>query len=383
MSTDLTDIAPRKSKGTLRRLARHSAATEATDSARRPRSDSTRQQGALPSLIIASEHHASPASSVKHRPGRSGSKHFSASSLAEVSGRSIRALYQSARRVSKDGSDAAGSSRTKVDRHVQSVQPQARAANASNQDEAEDIDENVTIKPLKQTPGSRHQNTVNFPSTERPTATNSRQHSRHPSRTHKGSLSLFIDKVKDKATSSKSQAADPAARTRVLPPGTVIADGSEEAFESRSPAAGQQPSLQRFHLRDEAVPAGGRQSLRAGTYTRRVQAGPTAAAASPVESDTAFTQSDEDHYTLRLAVTFLVRTILPSVRLRIRQSEPPLECYKAIVEQLQPLARMERAWGVQWMLRRSSADLRLSERTKEKERAVLTRGLQDGLIMRQ
>lgn len=395
MPQPTVDAQPRKSKGTLRRLARQSGAINVTSDCGRSRSDSTASKLASPLTGKTIDSQTIVGSTSKHRVERSNSKHFSAFSLAEASGRSIRALYQSARRVSKDSSTLAGSSTTTVERIKSFKQPIRPPREPSRRVGDDDDDENVTIKPIKHPVGPRDQNMISFPKSDPQSAPVPYRDASQPSRTHKGSLSLFVNAVKDKAMSAKTQAGEPIGKqphSAGLPPNSrsdgAPAPPQKDSFCTPSNARRPDVTLGKIKMTDGSVsflvrhsptsitPTPG-SSIARSSHLNTSRLAPSSIRIKPS------TQSDEAHYTLRLAVTYLVRTVLPDIRLRIRRSEPPIELYQAISDLLQPVARMERAWGIQWMLRRSSDDLQLSERTKEKERGVLFEALQDGLVMRQ
>jgi hypothetical protein len=116
---------------------------------------------------------------------------------------------------------------------------------------------------------------------------------------------------------------------------------------------------------------------------------------------------DEEHYMLRIAVTYLVTTVLPTVTsqssktgvtsvedsapmppastssFRAKARSATNDPLPAVVEErLRSLQRMERAWGSAWIARGSSSGgLWLSERTRVKERQAFRDALRDGVVL--
>ena len=115
------------------------------------------------------------------------------------------------------------------------------------------------------------------------------------------------------------------------------------------------------------------------------------------------TRHAEEHYMLRIAVTYLVKSVLPHIISKTtgrRKSEPgsafmaqstennssnihqegPLR--SVLEERLRSLQRMERAWGSAWIARGpAGGGMRLSERTRAKERRSLKDALRDGVLL--
>lgn len=83
------------------------------------------------------------------------------------------------------------------------------------------------------------------------------------------------------------------------------------------------------------------------------------------------------HFILRMAVTYLVKTILPELRAERNSPEPR---HASLIEYVRPLERLERAWGFDWMLR-GKEGMTISARTREKERDALRKSLQDGTML--
>ncbi len=111
----------------------------------------------------------------------------------------------------------------------------------------------------------------------------------------------------------------------------------------------------------------------------------------------------EDHYMLRIAVVYLVRTVLPHVISKTSSSQTPAGSINStrqsivqaslfldgrgplknvLEERLRSLQRMERAWGSAWIARGPTGGaLRLSERTALKERKAMKDALRDGVVL--
>jgi hypothetical protein len=99
---------------------------------------------------------------------------------------------------------------------------------------------------------------------------------------------------------------------------------------------------------------------------------------------------DGNHFVSRLAVTYLAKTILPELRSgrqegRDKPNSPQafpaiVKLKKDLIEKLRPLERMERSWGIDWMLK-GKEGFKLSSRTKEKERDVLRTAISDGVLL--
>ena len=99
---------------------------------------------------------------------------------------------------------------------------------------------------------------------------------------------------------------------------------------------------------------------------------------------------DGNHFVLRLAVTYLSKTILPELRSsrhdsrdRAISSNASSEVFKqrkGLIELLRPLERMERSWGIDWMLK-GKEGFKVSFRMKEKERDGFRIAIADGKLL--
>jgi hypothetical protein len=99
---------------------------------------------------------------------------------------------------------------------------------------------------------------------------------------------------------------------------------------------------------------------------------------------------DGNHFVLRLAVTYLSKTILPELRSSRQESRDRatssyastevLKHRKGLIELLRPLERMERSWGIDWMLK-GKEGFKLSSRTKEKESDGFRTAIADGKLL--
>jgi hypothetical protein len=99
----------------------------------------------------------------------------------------------------------------------------------------------------------------------------------------------------------------------------------------------------------------------------------------------------EAHYMLRMACTYLTKTILPEVksaRSPTRESPQPATTAsekanalrRYVYEKIKLLERMERAWGIDWMLRGKDG-FTISETRKEKERETFRKSVEDGVVV--
>ncbi len=121
-----------------------------------------------------------------------------------------------------------------------------------------------------------------------------------------------------------------------------------------------------------------------------------ASSALSIGSGSEQSQAGEDHYTLRIACTYLSKTILPQIRALRRSSKGGIgigpegkwmwyqegSMQTQMEENLLGIERMERAWGIEWMLKRSGSDLPAwAERTKQKEADTFQNSIEDGLVL--
>lgn len=99
----------------------------------------------------------------------------------------------------------------------------------------------------------------------------------------------------------------------------------------------------------------------------------------------------EAHYMLRMACTYLIKTILPEVKAARHStrespqppttaSEKPDAPRRPVYDKIKLLERMERAWGIDWMLRGKDG-FAISDARKEKERESFRRSVEDGVVM--
>jgi hypothetical protein len=114
--------------------------------------------------------------------------------------------------------------------------------------------------------------------------------------------------------------------------------------------------------------------------------------AAPRNQNEATKGQEGDHFVLRLAVTYLTKTVLPEIRSSRRESHNgrnntnqipsnPAHGYrKDLIEKLRPLERMERSWGIDWMLR-GKEGFKVSSRTREKERDTFRQAIGDGSLL--
>jgi hypothetical protein len=114
--------------------------------------------------------------------------------------------------------------------------------------------------------------------------------------------------------------------------------------------------------------------------------------AAPRTQNEATNGQEGDHFVLRLAVTYLTKTVLPEIRSSRRESHNgrnntnqipsnPAHGYrKDLIEKLRPLERMERSWGIDWMLR-GKEGFKVSSRTREKERDTFRQAIGDGSLL--
>jgi hypothetical protein len=114
--------------------------------------------------------------------------------------------------------------------------------------------------------------------------------------------------------------------------------------------------------------------------------------AAPRTQNEATNGQEGDHFVLRLAVTYLTKTVLPEIRSSRRESHVghnstsqipsnPAHGYrKDLIEKLRPLERMERSWGIDWMLR-GKEGFKVSSRTREKERDTFRQAIGDGSLL--
>lgn len=105
--------------------------------------------------------------------------------------------------------------------------------------------------------------------------------------------------------------------------------------------------------------------------------------------DTADTASEmASHFMLRMAVTYLTKTIMPELRSARQtakssggqESDDHARRRKDLIERLRALERMDRAWGIDWMLKGKEGFL-VSSKTREKERDALRSAVADWLLM--
>lgn len=105
----------------------------------------------------------------------------------------------------------------------------------------------------------------------------------------------------------------------------------------------------------------------------------------------------EAHYLLRMACTYLTKTILPEVKAAQTSrgatqpstastqesrtaSEKADALRRHVYDKIKLLERMERAWGIDWMLRGKDG-FTISDARKEKERASFRQCVEDGVVM--
>lgn len=110
----------------------------------------------------------------------------------------------------------------------------------------------------------------------------------------------------------------------------------------------------------------------------------------------------EDHYLLRMACTYLTKTILPEVKMTGkeggRQADPSLSSSTSnsaairtasekadalrthVYDKIKLMERMEKAWGIEWMLRGKEGFV-VSDARKERERGTFRRTIDDGVVL--
>ncbi len=120
-------------------------------------------------------------------------------------------------------------------------------------------------------------------------------------------------------------------------------------------------------------------------------------ATSSQGASTPHSSNQDDHFDLRIAVMYLVKTVLAEVmqhtivgrhgRNLSASSASGLsdddEALRSVLEErLRSLQRMERAWGSAWLAAKDSVTgLQLSERTRQREARTLREALRDGVIL--
>ena len=126
---------------------------------------------------------------------------------------------------------------------------------------------------------------------------------------------------------------------------------------------------------------------------------------SAITSITVNLDSDPDreaHYLLRMACTYLTKTILPELKTAIKQTASPAGCSFSSTTPVKPnlptaseradalranvqdkiklIQRMEKAWGIEWMLRGKDG-FTVNDARKAKERDTFRRAIDDGVVL--
>ncbi|KAJ9107586.1 hypothetical protein QFC21_001045 [Naganishia friedmannii] len=125
----------------------------------------------------------------------------------------------------------------------------------------------------------------------------------------------------------------------------------------------------------------------------------TSEAATPVPSSRRATPTGEEanldpdreaHYLLRMASTYLAKTVMPEARIIKNRDVGNQEARtvtdrtdllrRHVYEKIKLLERMERAWGIEWMLR-GKEGFAVSDLRKEKEKDCFRRVVDDGVVL--
>lgn len=131
-------------------------------------------------------------------------------------------------------------------------------------------------------------------------------------------------------------------------------------------------------------------------------------AISPQSAITAITVNlesnpdQEAHYMLRMACTYLTKTILPELNLMRRQAAPSMDTSSAytiplnlalrtasekadalrlhVHDRIKLIERMDKAWGIEWMLRGKDGFV-ISDARRQRERDTFRRAIDDGVML--
>ncbi|KAJ9123170.1 hypothetical protein QFC22_001363 [Naganishia vaughanmartiniae] len=111
---------------------------------------------------------------------------------------------------------------------------------------------------------------------------------------------------------------------------------------------------------------------------------------TPTGRDSSNDVDREAHYLLRMASTYLAKTVMPEARVTKNKDIGNQEVQfvtdrsdvlrRHVYEKIKLLERMERAWGIEWMLRGKEGFV-VSESRKEKERDCFRRVVDDGVVL--
>lgn len=115
-----------------------------------------------------------------------------------------------------------------------------------------------------------------------------------------------------------------------------------------------------------------------------------------------FTPDQEAHYMLRMACTYLTKTILPELKMARKHAAPSADAPSPSTTRFNPalqtasekanalrshvrdkikvIERMEKAWGIEWMLRGKDGFV-ISDARKESERDSFRRAIDDGVLV--
>lgn len=219
-------------------------------------------------------------------------------------------------------------------------------------------------------------------------------------RKKKNSLSLFLSSSKARAslssTGSVSAVPKENAKTRVTSnpvAGPAHADKAKADTIKRSQTTVKKASagnsmVEKRVVGDVVSPTAPSSRINS-TTTSRIQSPnpPRRGSSIPGASVTTSSGYEGDHFVLRLAVTYLTKTVLPELRSSRRESNTKSvtgntshHYRKDLLEKLRPLERMERSWGIDWMLR-GREGFKVSSRTREKERDTFRQAIGDGSLL--
>lgn len=393
----------------------------------KPRGNGQARSGTAGSLTLLKIPDPSPPSPVTHRP-------FSPSALASRSGKTIKAFF----RHRHADAESHGTLQAQVGVQPSTTTSAKRTSAQAKQDVVGLPSISVRLSPelglpvqpaVRSSPADQRQISlkpseckVQFPKVDEDDIPAQKLHEEDASkRKPRRSLSFFrsaskpkpivkisspqlVDSCKDEGISLQSTHI-PKQRPKSAPaPARLSVSGDDHhrlTLDPKLPASGSIETQSSHTLTStKALPPAANEMdprppdrfRREGTVASRLLPLTSMHSATTTTSAHAIADPDlEPHYMLRMACTYLTKTILPEVKAarnstRDSPQPPTTASEKADVlrrqvhEKIKLLERMERAWGIDWMLRGKDG-FTISDARKEKERETFRKSVEDGVVM--